>query len=55
MVPQRVLPGPIFNEGPKAHCFTTYDIFFGCRNMTLGHLTVSNDKQIFGKGKLYEN
>ena len=21
--PQRVLPGPKFNTGPKAHCFTT--------------------------------
>ena len=32
---RRVLPGPKFYEGPKALCFSTYDIFFGCRNMTL--------------------
>jgi hypothetical protein len=51
----RVLPGPNFNGDTKARCFTTYDIFFGCRRMSLDHLSVINDRQILGKGKLHED
>ena len=52
---RRVLPGPKGNEGPKALCSSTQDIFFGCRRMSLDHFNVINDKQILGKGKLYED
>ncbi len=53
--PQRVLPGAKFNKGTEALCFSKQDIFFGCRRMSLAHINVINDKQILGKGKLYEN